>query len=334
MSLAVVRGGSVVLAKGYGLADKRAGTPVRPETRFQIGSVSKSLTAWAVMTLAAGGRVELDAPVDRYLRRWHLPKSDFDNGKVTVRRVLDHTAGLSVRGYHGVFRPGETLPTLEESLSGYSGSDGGLRVTQEPGAAFEYSSGGYTLLQLLIEDISAEPFAAYMRSTIFEPLGMTNSTYRWTPKLAATVATPYSASGTPYPHFQFVEQGSGGLYTTGADLARFVAAAMPEKGGLAAGRGLLKPATVHQMLSPSGGTDGRFGLGYKMFPVSKDVRLVTHDGANEGWRAMFLMEPQKGDGIVVLTNSDVGGKIVAPIVCAWSERTTIDMAPLCKSVQR
>jgi len=332
VSIAVIEGGNVILSKGYGVADKNKGTSVKPETRFQIGSVSKTLTAWGVMRLVERELVDLDAPVDRYLKRWHLPKSDFDSNKVTVRALLSHTSGLSIypaSASINLYLPGEKMPSLEESLSRSWGSYGALRVIAEPSTRFEYNNGNYIVLQLMIEDVTGEPFADYMQRTLFKPLGMSNTGYAWTPELQAVVATPYNPNGEAWRHYQGVGQGSGGVYTTASDLARFVAAAMPDVKGTTAGRGVLKPETARQMLVPADNTNGSYGLGYKMFPVSTEVQLISHDGANEGWRAMFLIHPQKAHGIVILTNSDIGGKIMGPIVCAWSERTTINMSPLC-----
>ncbi len=334
-AIAVIQDGKVVWSKGYGLADKDTRRPVTPETRFQIGSVAKSLTAWGVMALVEKGKIDLDAPVDRYLTRWHLPNAGFDNNKVTVRRILSHTAGLSVRGYHGVFVSGDKLPALEESLAGYSGSDGSLSVIQEPGTGYRYSSGGFTLLQLVIEDISGEPFAAYMQRTILNPLAMTDSGYEWSPELQPAVATPHDENGVAYPYYQLVEQGSGGVFnTTASDLARFVAAAVPGTNGTPAGRGILMPETVQQMFTPADNTNGEYGLGYKVMSLSEEVHLVGHDGANEGFRAIFLMHPQQGDGLVILTNSDIGGKIMGEIGCAWSAWTGIDMSALCPATSR
>jgi CubicO group peptidase (beta-lactamase class C family) len=139
--------------------------------------------------------------------------------------------------------------------------------------------------------------------------------------------------GESWPHYQSVGQASGGVYTTASDLARFVAA-IADNDLNAPGRGVLKPNTVRQMIVPAEGTDGSYGLGYKMFPVSSEVQLVTHDGSNEGWRAMFMMHPRKGDGVVVLANSDLGGKVVADIACALFARTEVDMTPLCSTLRR
>jgi CubicO group peptidase (beta-lactamase class C family) len=339
VSLAVIRSGEVVWAKGYGFADQSQRTPVRPETRFNIGSVSKTLTAWAVMTLAEKGLVELDAPVDRYLKRWHLPASEFDHGKVTVRRLLSHTAGLSIYPAGitvdpaGMYRPGERMPTLVETLARSRGSYGQLRVVREPGTSYQYNNGGYAILQLLIEEVTGETFAAYLQRTIFQPLRMTSTGYEWSAELQAAVATPYKSNGEAWPHYQFVEQAAGGVYTTASDLARFVAAVSGTK-DQPPGRGVLKAQTVQQMIAPAEGTNRLYGLGYKMAPVSKDVQLVTHDGANEGWKAMFLIHPPKGEGLVMLTNSDVGQKIMAQIACACFARTTVDLSPLCSGVAR
>jgi CubicO group peptidase (beta-lactamase class C family) len=334
VAIGVVRSGAVEWTAGYGWADLAQRRPVTRETRFNVGSTSKPFTAWAVMALAAAGRLELDAPVNRYLRRWQVPEGETGSAGVTIRRVLSHTAGLSVRGYHGVFVPGDRLPTLPESLNGYAGSDGALRITGAPGSGFAYSSGGYTLLTLLLEDLTGERFDPLMRRLLFEPLGMTRSGYEWTAELQRTVATPYKETGEPWPHYQFAEQGSGGLYTTVEDLARFVAASVPGPRGEPAGRGVLPPDSLARMLTPAEATQGAYGLGYKLFPVPGGPILVSHDGSNEGWRAIFFLNRHTGDGIVILTNSDLGGRLGPPIVCSWAATTAFDMSGLCATVRR
>ena len=102
-----------------------------PTTGFNVGSISKTIAAWGVMTLVEQGRIDLDAPVATYLTRWSLPESGFDEDGVTMRRLLSHTAGLSLHGYPG-WGPDELLPTLEESLSGNTNGAGAVGVI-EPG---------------------------------------------------------------------------------------------------------------------------------------------------------------------------------------------------------
>ncbi len=257
VSLAVIRDGKVYWAKGYGIADKEKKIPVSSITRFNIGSVSKTLTAFAVLMLAEKGMINIDSPINLYLNRWQLPTSKFDHQKVTIRRVLSHTAGLSVAGYHGVYKPQDPLPKLEQSLFGYEGSDGALYVMQEPGVGLRYSSGGYTLLQMMIEDVTGKPFSEFMQKEIFDPLGMTNTSYDWS-VIKSTVATPYDEKGKAWPQYQYVEQGSGGIYTTAADLAKFVSLLVTKT---LPSKSLLKTETIQQMITAAEATNGFYGLG-------------------------------------------------------------------------
>jgi len=323
VSIAVLKGGEIIFTKGYGKADIQKNKAVNTNTLFNIGSISKSLTAFAIVALSEEGIIHLDSPVVKYIRRWKLPANKFDPRKVTIRKVLSHTAGLSVRGYNGQYLPGEKLPTIEESLAGYKGSDGKLEIISEPGTQFSYSSGGYTLLQLLIEEMTGNSFSIYMEQTLFEPLNMDQTGYA----LKEATATPYKGGGEPWPQYQFIEQGSGGIYTTANDLAKFVAAyAIQNKG-----KDIVKPESIAMILQPAPGTNGNYGLGCKIFPVSEKTKLITHDGANEGWRAMYMLQPDTGNGIVIMTNSDEGGKIGAPIICKVFSMIGVDMAPLCEN---
>ncbi len=147
------------------------GQAVDGETLFQVASMSKWITAWGVMTLVEAGKLDLDAPVSTYLSRWSLPESEFDNSGVTVRRLLSHTAGLTDGLGYGGFAPGQPVQPIEASLTRAAdaspGADGAVRVGIEPGSAFEYSGGGYTLLQLIVEEVSGQSFNDYMRSAVF-----------------------------------------------------------------------------------------------------------------------------------------------------------------------
>ena len=127
------------------------GQPVDRDTLFQVASMSKWITAWGVMTLVEAGKLDLDAPVSTYLTRWSLPKSEFDNSGVTVRRLLSHTAGLTDGLGYGGFAPGQPKSgrieaILTRAADASPGAVGAVRVGIEPGSAFEYSGGGYTLL--------------------------------------------------------------------------------------------------------------------------------------------------------------------------------------------
>ena len=223
VAVALVRDGRLTWAKGYGQADLARGVAVTPDTVFQVGSISKSVTAWGVMRLVQQGKLDLDAPVERYLTRWHLPRSPFDADGVTIGRLLSHSAGLNSQDYSPIStRP---LPSLEQSLSGESGGVNArsgtddVRITMEPGQQRHYSNGGYTLLQLAIEEVTGEPFARYMQREVLDPLGMTHSSFTWQEDLRAQSATGYDVAGRAVPRSALTEQAAGGLQTTANDLA-------------------------------------------------------------------------------------------------------------------
>ena len=195
-SVAVMANGTVAWAKGYGVANLAEGTAVTPDTVFEAASVSKSLVAWGIMNLVEDGLVDLDAPVEQYLTRWHLPPSEYDHDQVTLRRILSHTAGLSTDGDPGV-EPGKTVPTLTEALNGAVAGMDALHVAFPPGEAFHYSSIGYALLELVAEEVTGEPFASYMQREILDPLGMTHSSYEWTPELRAQTAVGHDWYNNP-----------------------------------------------------------------------------------------------------------------------------------------
>jgi CubicO group peptidase (beta-lactamase class C family) len=151
VSVAVIDQGKVVLAQGYGVANREAAKVVTEETLFNAGSVSKTVTAFGVMALVEDGTVELDASVGAYLKRWRLPNVGFDNDMVTVRRLLSHTSGLSVYPIgvsFNAYLPGQAMPSLEEALSRPHDHFGKLRLVRKPGTRFEYNNGNYAILEL------------------------------------------------------------------------------------------------------------------------------------------------------------------------------------------
>lgn len=332
-AVALIHNGEVVWTQGYGLADKANGIPVTPDTVFQVASISKSVSAWGVMRLVEAGRLNLDAPVEQYLTRWHLPPSESNHDGVTIRRLLSHTAGLSLHGPPG-FDPDHPLPTLEEWLSGATGGASDVRVVLQPGSEFSYSGGGYTLLQLVIEEVSGEPFASFMQREVLAPLGMAHSGFEWTPDLQSATATAYGVYGRPLPNYLFTAKAAAGLYTTASSLARFVATGMmPGLHGEPPGRGVLAPVTLERMFFPAAGTNGRYGLGYRTERLPNGTRIVSHSGANRGWKAQFAALPKKGEGIVILTNSDMGGDLTADVTCVWSAWAAGDTGQVCQVVQ-
>ena len=265
------------------------------------------------------GRIDLDAPAESYLSRWQLPASPFDSDGVTIRRLLSHSAGLSNQDYSPL--PVRPLPSLEESLAGESGGVNArsgrddVRLSMEPGQQLSYSNGAFTILQLVIEEITGEDFSAFMQREVLDPLGMSSSTFQWRADMQASTAIGYDDAGQPMPNSMFTERAAGGLYSTATDMARFMAAGMPGPDGETPGRGVLTPETFSLMTAPFTLPDQmRASLGYEVEALPNGATGIGHGGSNTGTATQFLTLPDRGEGIVVLST------VVTTQSSAWSCR--------------
>ncbi|MBL4620112.1 MAG: beta-lactamase family protein [Marinicaulis sp.] len=309
------------------------GEPVDRDTLFQVGSLSKWIAAWGVMTLVDAGKLDLDEPVSSYLTRWQLPDSEFDNDDVTVRRLLSHTAGLTDGlGYAG-FAPDGEIQSLEQSLTSAAdaspGVDGRVQVGIEPGTVFQYSGGGYTLLQLLIEEVTGETFAAYMDHAVFQPLNMQRSTYVYVENDVSNVAKSYDVDGTQATRFRFTGLAPTALYTTVADMTIFIQAHLKNQSGAPSGRDVLTPNTIKLMQKPHASQMGLdiWGLGTILYAPNKDGGFVVgHDGNDEpAINSAVRFNPATGNGIIIL---ETGNELMATKIAGdwvfW-EVETIDL---------
>ena len=319
LAMVVIERGRVV---GHHYASVDAEEPIGPDSIFQVASLSKWLTAWGVLSLVDRGLVDLDAAVERYLTRWRLPPSEFDHDGVTVRRLLSHTAGLvDGLGYAGFVDPDAVQP-LEESLARAAdsdpGRDGAVRVGLAPGAQWRYSGGGYTILQLLVEEVSGRPFAGYMRDAVLEPLGMLRSAYGLDDVNAGDLAAHF-ADGVRVPHRHFTAQAAAALHTTASDVTRFLAAHLEGPDGEPPGRGVISERTVVEMMTPHGSQFGLgiWGLGPLLYgPVIGSPRVVGHDGFNApGISSTARLDLADGSGIIVLSSGDP--QLATDLGSAW-----------------
>lgn len=324
LAFAVAADGSVVAERAFGVADLGAARPLATSHVFQAASLAKCVTAWTVLQLAEAGRVDLDAPIARYVERWRLPPSAFDHSLATVRRILSHTAGLSLPDYPG-FEPSRPLPTLEASLAGETNGGGDLRVVEPPGARFRYSGGGFALLQLAIEELTGERFAARVARTVFAPLGMTRSTFDPGSPLLDSAATGHDPQGHALPFYRLDGAAAAGLVTTAGDLARFAAAHLPGPHGEPAGRGVVSPSAIVAMTTPhvrTGRRDGLwalYGLGFEVEQRADGRTIVGHHGMNRGWRALAAIEPAGRRAIALLANSDAAMPALEELLATWLE---------------
>lgn len=299
LSLAVVHRGRLDWARGYGLADIDTGRPVEPDTMFLAGSISKPVAAIRALQLIEQGTVNPDQNVNGYLKSWQLPDNQFTaQEKVTLRRILNHSAGLTVWGFPG-YRRTDEIPSLPKILDG-GGNTAAVRVFQPPGMAWRYSGGGYTIMQLLVTDLDGVSFPRTMADNVLRPMGMARSTYENPlPKtFHDNAATGYRADGKAVEGNWHVypEMAAAGLWTTPTELIRY---AQEVQRILRTQRaGVLKPATVELMLTPG---FNNHGLG----PMLTE-HTFGHSGADEGFRARMLAWKETDAAVVVMVNSDNG----------------------------
>ena len=322
--VATVVNGSPSHTYAYGYANLEHHVPMTPDTVFRVASISKSLTAWGVLRLAERGDLDLDGPAERYLTPWPLAKSPFPTSAVTIRRLLNHTAGLNA-GADTFRNPDQPARTTQDLLDRKI-SQGGAALVRPAGEAFEYSVPGYSLLQMILEDRTGQPFNGYMRDTVLRPLGMTSSSFEWDPSLRGRTATPYLDDGRPGAVTVPDDQAADSLFSTATDIARFIAAPLPDT-RLPAGAHVLSARSVDQLfdrpveipsLQLAGLSADLPGLGYFVEKAPDQPDIVTNGGFDPGWSSRFYLVPGTGDGLAILTNSDRGQPVIAQIASIWS----------------
>ncbi len=279
---------------------------INRESIFPLASMSKWVTAYGVMQLVQAGKIDLDAPVSTYLRRWQLPAGQFDNGGVTVRRLLSHTAGLTDGLGFGDYEPDETAPALEESLKHPRASSGTkvIALGREPGSDFEYSGGGYLILQLVVEEVSGLGFAEWMQRAVFDPIGMQRSTYAYFGDLDNT-SKSYDANGKLATSYRYAAAAATGLAASAGDLVKFAQAQLSND---RAGTQRLSKANIDAMRRPHGRKLGAdiWGLGVMLYaPTANGDYIFGHDGSNDpAINSALRINPENGDAIVILVTGN------------------------------
>lgn len=325
VTVAVIRGGKLDWARGWGVRDASTCAPVTPDTAFQAASISKPVFAMAVMKLAEAGTLDIDADIATVLKSWTLPAAPtISDAPISLRQLLSHTAGLTIHGFPGYARD-EDLPTLIDTLNGEpiprsfaamadgeSHSEGVVRA-QAPGTQWQYSGGGYVLAQRVVEDITGEPLERTAQQLVLRPLQMTRSSFTQ-PPTKATLANAASghANGEVVPggYNLYPQQGAAGLWTTPTDLARLMIDV--QRSAASEQPGLLSRASA-QAMTTAGLGDWAVGFGVRGTGADQTFH---HGGANAGFRTWATMFTASGNGVIVMTNSDSGGALVDEIMRA------------------
>ncbi len=310
LAVVVVRDGSLEWFLGHGVADVESKEPITEDTVFRIGSITKTFTAIAVMQLCEQGLVDLDAPANDYLRAFRLvpAKPSF---RPTLRHLLTHTAGIGYwRRLSDLLQPG----VGSGDRAGRSGAPPlaeyyrrGLPVEIGPGTKWAYSNHGFAALGQIVRDVSGQPLERYLRERIFVPLGMDHTDLRRSERVRTRLATGYvlrSRGLKPVADREVPTPGGGGVYSTAADVARYIPAlqqmyaGQQNLGAEARDLGVHVPTTLPARPAAAGHGPCVFELGEE-----SGHKTIAKTGIVSGFHSAIVLAPEDRIGVVVLSNT-------------------------------
>jgi CubicO group peptidase (beta-lactamase class C family) len=310
LSVAVIDNYKISWAGAFGVTAPGGTEPVTTSTLFQAGSISKPVAAVGAMWLVEHGKLSLDEDVNTKLKTWKVPENEFTKDqKVTLRRLMSHSAGLTVHGFPG-YAVGTPVPTLVQIFNGEKPANTDpIRVDFVPGTKMRYSGGGVTIEQQLVMDVTGNPFPQFMHDTVLSKIGMTDSSYEQplpAAKAAHTATGAYAAGGAVKGRWHiYPEMAAAGLWTTPTDLAKFAIEIALSKQGKA--NHVLSQKSVQEMLTPqikTGDSDGS-SVGLAFFLGSaENPDEFGHNGSDEGFQANLIMLGDSGKGLAIMGNSD------------------------------
>lgn len=296
-SVALIQDFNLLWAKGYGITDAENPVPVSKNTLFDVASISKPVSAVAIMRVLHAKGISIDTEANDLLTSWKIEENQFtDSVKVTVRYLLSHRGGINVDGYRGYIAQ-DTLPTLLQVLNGIPPAENPkVEVIQTPGQSYMYSGGGYYILQQLLEDVTGESFRITLKNDLFDIIKMNNSTFRQDSleKYYESVASAhYKGTLIKIKRMQFAGLAAGGLKSTAGDLATFLSEIQRSLKGKSVR--VLDQESAKELIFPE---SPNYGLGFML----RD-NFFGHGGANVGFLSTMAAHVENGYGIVVLTNS-------------------------------
>ncbi|MEB0261023.1 MULTISPECIES: serine hydrolase [unclassified Mucilaginibacter] len=309
VTIAVIRNYKMEWAKGYGLADAAAKIPVTNSTLFQAASISKSLNGVGILKLVQDGKLDPDKDINQYLTTWKFPYDTVAKGKtINTKNLLSHTAGITVHGFEG-YTNKDSVPTIVQVLNGTKPANSDpIRSMFVSGLRSEYSGGGITVSQLMLMDITRQPYDKFMYQNVLKPLGMTSSTYAQPPVNTKPdlLATGYRGDGSTMKskYNIYPEQAAAGLWTNPTDLSKYIIETQLALQGKSAK--VLNQANTKLRLTPYMDKSAALGVFINDFDGTK---YFEHGGANEGYRCQYFGSLDGGNGVVVMVNSDDGAII-------------------------
>jgi len=317
MSIAFLNRGEIVWARGYGYTSVDSTRLVNENTLFQAASISKPVAAMAALALVEEGKLDLDANVNLYLEGWQLEENQFTTDeKVTLRRILSHSAGLTVHGFGG-YASGDEVPDIIQILDGEEPANSGrIYPDTRPGKQYRYSGGGYTLMQKMLCDITGKDFPALMEELVLSKIGMNSSSYEQPlpEALWANASSGHLGNGVMIEGrwHTYPEMAAAGLWTTPSDLLKY---AMEVQESFAGESNLvLSQEMTKEMLTAQ---INSHGLGPAL-GGSGDSITFFHGGSNAGFRCSLYAFSKLGQGVAIMTNGDRGRELISELLRSFS----------------
>jgi CubicO group peptidase (beta-lactamase class C family) len=306
-SIAVIHNEKVLCTETLGSADLATKRPVNTDTLFQACSITKTLTSTVVLEVLSNYKISLDAPVNDYLQRWKIPENKFTKEQpVTIRMLLNHTAAISNPYPDGGYPYNAKLPTLRQVFLGEPpATNPPLRVTHKPGEKYNYCNGCYSILQMLLEDLTRESYPELMNKQLLKPLKMKDSVFdnQLFLKKPNKIALPYDDKRQRFRKAPITNPiySTGLLWTTAADLAKFIIAIQDS---LNTQHGLITKKIALEMINPSS-TSTR-GLGFFISDKNADEQTnghyFMHSGNNIGYLTLLIGSMDGKNGAVIMIN--------------------------------
>lgn len=306
LSIAIVDDQKVIWSKGFGYADPKKKTPATAKTVYRVGSVSKLFTDLAIMQLVEQGKIDLDAPVTKYLPNFK-PENPYSK-KITLRQLMTHRSGLvreSPVGHY--FDPEE--PTLQATVESLNTT----KLVYEPETKTKYSNAAIATVGYVLEKLEVKPFPKVLSDNVLSPLGMKSTSFEKTPvvkkNLAKAVMWSWHGREFPAPTFELGMTPAGCMYSTVLDLGKFMSALFNEGKGV--NGQLVKKETLEKMWTPQfekKGTKTGFGIGFYV-QDHKGKRKIGHGGAIYGFATQLSFMPEEKLGVAVVISRDVANAV-------------------------
>jgi CubicO group peptidase (beta-lactamase class C family) len=307
LALSIAQGDQILWETGFGWANRAAQKPADEHTVYSLASISKPITATGIMILVERGLIDLDHPINDYLGNAKLTAHVGNAADATVRRVANHSSGLPLHCHFFYEDEATPRPHMDETIRRYG------HLMMPPGETYQYANSGFGLLEYLIERISGQSYADFLRQEIFIPLNLPRTSVDLPPNLEPYSAVRYTANGQHIPWYTFDHPGASAVWASAHDLVRFglfhLKTHLPDQ------KTILTDDTIEQMQQPTvrSSEQSGYGIGFRVTEDDGGILTTGHDGAMGGVRTRLILVPEHNLSVAVLTN---GGGHNLPIEIA------------------